>query len=85
MDKLLEAQPQVPTLTHIYFDEPRGLRNYQTVMSYERLQRSAASRSRQSRLLRRRDRQRQERRRRDHAVHIGDDRSRRACARRTRR
>ena len=32
VDKLLEAQPQVPTLTHIYFDDPRGLR------SYERLQ-----------------------------------------------
>jgi len=38
VDKMLEVQPQVPTLAHIYFDDERGLRNYQTVMSYERLQ-----------------------------------------------
>ena len=38
VDKMLEVQPQVPTLAHIYFDNERGLRNYQTVMSYERLQ-----------------------------------------------
>ena len=37
VDKLLEAQPQVPSLAHIYFDDPRGLRNYQAIMSYERL------------------------------------------------
>ena len=28
VDKLLEILPQCPTLTHIYFDEPRGLRHY---------------------------------------------------------
>jgi long-chain acyl-CoA synthetase len=38
VDKMLEVQPQVSTLAHIYFDNERGLRNYQTVMSYERLQ-----------------------------------------------
>jgi len=38
VDKLLEAQPQVPSLAHIYFDDPRGLRNYQAVTSYEQLQ-----------------------------------------------
>jgi len=38
VDKMLFLQPQVPTLAHIYFDDERGLRNYQTVMSYERLQ-----------------------------------------------
>jgi long-chain acyl-CoA synthetase len=38
VDKLIEAQPNVPSLTHIYFDDPRGLRNYQAILSYERLQ-----------------------------------------------
>ncbi len=28
VDKLLEAREQCPQLTHIYFDDPRGLRNY---------------------------------------------------------
>ena len=30
VDKLLEIQPQCPQLQHIYFDNPRGLRNYNT-------------------------------------------------------
>ena len=30
VDKLLEIEPQVPTLEHIYYDDPRGLRNYAT-------------------------------------------------------
>ena len=38
VDKMLEAQPNVPTLKHIYYDDPRGLRNYEGVTSYERLQ-----------------------------------------------
>jgi long-chain acyl-CoA synthetase len=37
VDKLLEAKPHVPTLRHIYYDDPRGLRNYAGVTSYERL------------------------------------------------
>ena len=37
IDKLIEAQPQVPTLAHIYYDDPRGLRNYQGVTSFEKL------------------------------------------------
>jgi long-chain acyl-CoA synthetase len=37
VDKMLEVQPQVSTLAHIYFDNDRGLRNYHTVTSYERL------------------------------------------------
>ncbi len=37
VDKLLEAQPQVPTLAHIYYDDPRGLRNYDEVTSFEQL------------------------------------------------
>jgi long-chain acyl-CoA synthetase len=37
VDKLLEAAPQVPTLRHIYYDDPRGLRNYEGVTAYERL------------------------------------------------
>jgi long-chain acyl-CoA synthetase len=39
VDKALEVQPQVPTLKHIYYDDPRGLRNYEGVTSYEELQR----------------------------------------------
>ena len=38
VDKMLEAGPQVPTLAHIYYDDPRGLRNYTNVTSFERLQ-----------------------------------------------
>jgi long-chain acyl-CoA synthetase len=37
VDKLLEAQPQVPTLAHVYYDDPRGLRNYDAVTSFDRL------------------------------------------------
>ena len=39
VDKVLEAKPQVPTLAHIYYDDPRGLRNYEGVTSFEELQR----------------------------------------------
>src|SRR6202163_2136786 len=38
VDKMLEATAHVPTLAHIYFDDPRGLRNYEGVTSFERLQ-----------------------------------------------
>jgi long-chain acyl-CoA synthetase len=38
VDKMLEAAPKVPTLAHIYYDDPRGLRNYEGVTSFERLQ-----------------------------------------------
>ena len=38
VDKMLEAAPQVPTLKHIYYDDPRGLRNYEGVTSFESLQ-----------------------------------------------
>ena len=38
VDKMQEAIPQVPTLEHIYYDDPRGLRNYAGVTSYDRLQ-----------------------------------------------
>jgi len=38
VDKMLEAQPQVASLAHIYYDDPRGLRNYGNVASFERLQ-----------------------------------------------
>jgi long-chain acyl-CoA synthetase len=39
VDKLLEAKPQVPTLAHIYYDDPRGMRNYDGIVSYESLTR----------------------------------------------
>jgi long-chain acyl-CoA synthetase len=38
VDKVLEAKPQVPTLATIYYDDPRGLRNYDGITSFERLQ-----------------------------------------------
>jgi len=40
VDKLLEIMPQCPKLKHVYFDDPRGLRNYAQVelMSYASLQ-----------------------------------------------
>ncbi len=40
VDKLLEIMPQCPKLKHIYFDDPRGLRNYaqRELMSYASLQ-----------------------------------------------
>ena len=28
VDKMIEARPQVPTLTHVVYDDSRGLRNY---------------------------------------------------------
>jgi len=37
VDKLLEAQPQVPTLRHVYYDDPRGLRNHDGVTSFDQL------------------------------------------------
>ena len=37
VDKLQEAQAQVASLAHIYYDDPRGLRNYKTVTSFDRL------------------------------------------------
>ncbi|MDQ6916554.1 MAG: AMP-binding protein [Pseudomonadota bacterium] len=37
VDKILEARAQVPSLKHIYYDEPRGLRHYEDVTSLDRL------------------------------------------------
>jgi len=37
VDKMLEAKPQVATLEHIYYDDPRGMRNYAGVTSFDRL------------------------------------------------
>jgi len=39
VDKLLEILPQYPNLKHIFYDDPRGLRNYRQpqLMSYDRL------------------------------------------------
>jgi long-chain acyl-CoA synthetase len=39
VDKLVEAAPHVPTLKHVYYDDPRGLRNYDAVTSYDELTR----------------------------------------------
>jgi long-chain acyl-CoA synthetase len=40
VDKLLEAQPQVPTLRHIFYDDPRGLSHYRDLLSYDELTRN---------------------------------------------
>jgi len=42
VDKVLEARPQVPTLAHVIYDDPRGMRNYagagyEGVASYDSL------------------------------------------------
>ena len=37
VDKMIESLPQVPTLQHIYYDDPRGMRNYEAVTSFDRL------------------------------------------------
>src|SRR6185295_11037733 len=39
VDKLVEAMPQVPSLAHLYYDDERGLRNYEGVVSYDELTR----------------------------------------------
>jgi long-chain acyl-CoA synthetase len=46
VDKLLEILPQCPTLAHIYFDEPRGLRHYRQpqLMSCDKLVELGAAR-----------------------------------------
>src|SRR5512142_535372 len=38
VDKLLEAKAKVPTLAYLYYDDPRGLRNYSGLTSIEALQ-----------------------------------------------
>ena len=76
VDKLLEAQPQVPTLAHIYYDDPRGLRNY------DRRRRATSELQEIGREFDRahpgffdaRGRQGRARRRVDHALHVGHDR-----------
>jgi len=44
VDKLLEVQADAPQLTHIYYDDPRGLRNYNApgLSSMDQLQESGA-------------------------------------------
>jgi long-chain acyl-CoA synthetase len=37
VDKMLEVRASVPTLTHIAYDDPRGLRNYTGITSYAAL------------------------------------------------
>jgi len=38
VDKMLEARGEVPRLAHVIYDDPRGLRNYDGVTSFEALQ-----------------------------------------------
>ena len=40
VDKLIEAAPQVATLKHIYYDDPRGLRHYDGIVSLDDLERA---------------------------------------------
>ena len=43
VDKLLEIQKSVPRLETIIYDDPRGLRHYQGLMSYSELQKRGAN------------------------------------------
>ena len=75
VDKMLEAMPQVPTLKHVYYDDPRGLRNYEGVTSFARLQDDRPRiRPRESRLVRGGDREGRRRRRVGDALHVRHDR-----------
>src|SRR5258708_722612 len=49
VDKLLEILPQYPKLRHIYYDDPRGLRNYRQpqLMAYDRLRETGLEHHRQ--------------------------------------
>jgi long-chain acyl-CoA synthetase len=49
VDKLLEILPQYPKLKHIYYDDPRGLRNYRQpqLMAYDQLREIGLERHRQ--------------------------------------
>jgi long-chain acyl-CoA synthetase len=38
VDKMQEATAEVPTLRHIYYDDERGMRNYEGVLSFAKLQ-----------------------------------------------
>jgi len=38
VDKMLESKAGVPSLTHVYYDDPRGMRNYDGIVSLDRLQ-----------------------------------------------
>jgi long-chain acyl-CoA synthetase len=38
VDKMQEAMAEVPTLRHIYYDDERGMRNYEGVLSFVKLQ-----------------------------------------------
>ncbi len=37
VDKLLESKPSVPSLAHIFYDDPRGMRHYEGVTAYDQL------------------------------------------------
>jgi long-chain acyl-CoA synthetase len=37
VDKMLESKAGVPSLHHVYYDDPRGLRNYEGVVALDRL------------------------------------------------
>lgn len=37
VDKLLEAKASVPSLQHIFYDDPRGMRHYEGVTGFDRL------------------------------------------------
>jgi long-chain acyl-CoA synthetase len=37
VDKMLESKASVPSLHHVYYDDPRGLRNYEGVTALDRL------------------------------------------------
>ena len=81
VDKLLEAKAQVPTLAHIYYDDPRGMRNYEGVTSFERLLELGREFDRaHPGFFDERGRAGPRRRRIGDALHVGHDRPAQGCA-----
>ena len=74
VDKLLEIQKKVPTLEVVMYQDPRGMRHYEGLLSVDRgaaTRRQAARDDARSRL--RRGRPGPRRGRRHHALHLGHD------------
>ena len=82
VDKVLEIREKVPHLQHIFYDDARGLRNYQQpgLQSYEALRASGRQLlQQQPDGHRRRDKKRPRDRCRRDVLHLGHDRKRQGC------
>ena len=73
VDKMIEAQPKVPSLHHIYYNDPRGLRNYEGVPVSSSCRKSGANTTGRIRDFSRNRSRRGKPTTIDHALHIGHD------------